>query len=245
MGSGTEWYRCRPQPFLSDCLPHSMCAPGAGLTLQCRLLDERQKACKWIWIWNESTLVKSAVKRSEDEERTPLQTAIHETPGFGLATAKVGGQPGLPLKPERKTTLESGLARGWQRYCTEVALAVFYLTNLNEHTDVKDSSDDDDGGCWMMEVLNLKHVDRKTRYCCLFCIQHEHSKVLIWTAENSDPEEIMFRIRRIKQPSTDLSGTGCSPSYDLHRFRRKPQESRWNNTLIILSRSWHRLLQIN
>lgn len=35
MGSGTEWYHCRPQPFLSDCLPHSMCAPGTGLTLQC------------------------------------------------------------------------------------------------------------------------------------------------------------------------------------------------------------------
>lgn len=164
MGSGTEWYRCRPQPFLSDCLPHSMCAPGTGLTLQCWLLDERQKACKWIWIWNESMFVKSAVKRSQDEERTPLQTAIHKLPGFVLATAKVGGRPGLPLKPERKTTLESHtvLARGWQRYCTQVALTMHYLTNLNvtsqnEYIYANDkNSSDDDGGCWMMEALNLK-----------------------------------------------------------------------------------------
>lgn len=41
---------------------------------------------------------------------------MHKLPGFGLATAKVGVRPGriLPLKPERKTTLELHmvLARG-------------------------------------------------------------------------------------------------------------------------------------
>lgn len=107
--------------------------------------------------------VKSAEKRSEDEDRTPLQTAIHKLTGFGLVTAKVslcvcgGGQPGriLPLKRERRPHLSHTpceraqrvvlntstlLARVSQGYAAEVPLATYQLptTNVatqNEHTD--------------------------------------------------------------------------------------------------------------
>lgn len=106
--------------------------------------------------------VKSVEKRSEDEARTPLQTAIHKLTGFGLATAKVslcvgGGQPGciLPLKRERRPHLSHTrcerakrvvlntstlLARVSQGYAAEVPLATHQLptTNVatqNKHTD--------------------------------------------------------------------------------------------------------------
>lgn len=92
--------------------------------------------------------VKSAEKRSEDEDRRPLQTAIHKLTGFGLATAKVSlcvggeGQPGriLPLKRERRPHLSHTpreraqrvvlntstlLARVSQRYAAEVPLATY------------------------------------------------------------------------------------------------------------------------
>lgn len=59
--------------------------------------------------------VKSAEKRLEDEDRTPLQTDIHKLTGFGLATVKVslcvwgGGSTRSysAIKAREKTTLES------------------------------------------------------------------------------------------------------------------------------------------